>query len=144
MIILFEDFDMYFGNKDISKKQDDVITEDMIIIGSQDMDEKSAQNLVFQMLDGEFSMEDVIYIATTNHIEQIDEAMIRHGRFDIQEEIKYFDHDLAVEFLKSFGYDEKFFEQYYPTVKFPIQPAFLQAKIMEVQSKMMLKEGINE
>ena len=96
------------------------------------------------MLDGLYSTEDTIYIATTNHIDRLDPAMIRHGRFDIQEKIDGFDETLTMKFLQHFGYDEKFFTEYIKdNFEYPIQPAKLQAFIMEHRSREMLQSNMN-
>jgi hypothetical protein len=99
-----------------------------------------SQNLVFQMLDGNYSTDDTIYIATTNHIERLDKALIRYGRFDIQEEIKCFDKELTMKFLNQFGYGEGFFNKYLTDDDLPIQPAKLQAMIMKHRSMQIMKK----
>lgn len=60
-IVLFEDIDYIFGNAEDAKV-----------------------NTLLQTLDGTGSCPDIIYIATTNSIEKLNEAMIRDGRFDLK------------------------------------------------------------
>lgn len=136
LIVVLEDFDMLFYNR-----ADESLEIDM---NSGSNSKKNNQNLAFQLLDGLYSTEDTIYIATTNHIDRLDPAMIRHGRFDIQEKIDGFDECLTMKFLQHFGYDEKFFTEYIKdNFEYPIQPAKLQAFIMEHRSREMLQSNMN-
>lgn len=136
LIVVLEDFDMLFYNR-----ADESLEIDM---NSGSNSKKNNQNLAFQLLDGLYSTEDTIYIATTNHIDRLDPAMIRHGRFDIQEKIDGFDEPLTMKFLQHFGYDEKFFTEYIKDkFEYPIQPAKLQAFIMEYRSREMLQANMN-
>ena len=136
LIVVLEDFDMLFYNR-----ADESLEIDM---NSGSNSKKNNQNLAFQLLDGLYSTDDTIYIATTNHIDRLDPAMIRHGRFDIQEKIDGFDETLTMKFLQHFGYDEKFFTEYIKdNFEYPIQPAKLQAFIMEYRSREMLQANMN-
>jgi hypothetical protein len=60
-------------------------------------------------IDGVASGDDRILIATTNHPEKLDPALIRDGRFDLKVEIGY----VSMEMLHSF------FEKFYPDTKIP-------------------------
>lgn len=136
LIVVLEDFDMLFYNR-----ADESLEIDM---NPGSNSKKNNQNVTFQLLDGLYSTEDTIYIATTNHIDRLDPAMIRHGRFDIQEKIEGFDENLTMEFLYHFGYDKKFFDEYIKgNFEYPIQPAKLQAFIMEHRSREMLQANMN-
>lgn len=136
LIVVLEDFDMLFYNR-----ADESLEIDM---NSGSNGKKNNQNATFQLLDGLYSTEDTIYIATTNHIDRLDPAMIRHGRFDIQEKIEGFDENLTMKFLYHFGYDKKFFDEYIKgNFEYPIQPAKLQALIMEHRSREMLQSNMN-
>lgn len=90
------------------------------------------QNTLFQLLDGVLTMEDTIFIATTNHKDRLDPALVRHGRFDIQIEMTAFDEDRAKKFIGLFGYNEKLLEKM--KITYPITPATLQAKVLEYRS----------
>lgn len=136
LIVVLEDFDMLFYNR-----ADESLEIDM---NSGSNGKKNNQNATFQLLDGLYSTEDTIYIATTNHIDRLDPAMIRHGRFDIKEKIEGFDENLTMKFLHHFGYDKKFFDEYIKgNFEYPIQPAKLQAFIMEHRSREMLQANMN-
>lgn len=87
-IILFEDIDTLFLNR-----QD----EDTV-------DNRKVINKLLQFLDSNTSPDDVIFIATTNHKERLDEALLRDGRFDLKLEIKPLSKpDVIYSFAKSFG-----------------------------------------
>lgn len=122
-IVMIEDFDMMFHSPD----EDD----NSIHIDSSKIDEN--RNAIFQLLDGLYSTEDTIYVATTNHIERLGDALIRAGRFDIVEEIPYFEYKEALRLVQNFGYDEAFLNLL--SLQFPVQPSLLQSKIMEYRSK---------
>jgi len=64
---------------------------------------------ILNALDGITSIHGRILIATTNHFEKLDTALIRPGRFDLHVEIGYADE----------GVVQQFFDNYYPGVKLP-------------------------
>lgn len=124
IIVLIEDFDMYF------KSREEV---ENIEIGFEQKKQKDFnQNAIFQLLDGVYSTDDTIYIATTNYKERIDPALIRYGRFDIQEELDYFNENEALECVELLGYDKEVLENM--KLEYPIQPSYLQSKIMEYRA----------
>lgn len=69
-IVLFEDIDYIFGSAANEAERSE--------------DAKAKVNTLLQTLDGTGSCPDIIYIATTNSIEKLNEAMIRDGRFDLK------------------------------------------------------------
>ena len=124
-IVVIEDIDMICTKRDQSLNGNDEYQKML-----------KSQNALFQMLDGLYSTDRTIYIATTNHIDQLDPALIRPGHFDIVEEIKPFDHTKVIEFLKMFGYDETFYDENVKgKIDLPVQPAKLQAMIMDDRSR---------
>ena len=48
-----------------------------------------------QLLDGIDSPENVIFVATTNNYDQLDQALVRPGRFDLSIEIGRMSHETA-------------------------------------------------
>ncbi len=80
-------------------------------------------------IDGVVASDGRILIATTNHVNRLDAALTRKGRFNISVEIGYLKHDCII----------KFFDSFYPGFKVPtdvkfrteITPADLQASIMD-------------
>lgn len=151
IVVLIEDFDFFFTKRnsdfEIKEKGHSSIEttesiKDSSILSLSAGFNSSNQNTLFQLLDGVYSTEDTIYIATTNHKENLDSALIRYGRFDIQEELTYFDYERALKCVKLFGYDEKLLKEF--NLEYPVQPAFLQSKIMEYRASLLYKEVKND
>ena len=109
----FEDIDFYItkrnGDKDFMQYKRDAI-----------------QNQILQILDGSYSSDKVIYIATTNHIDKLDPALIRPGRFDLRIEMPWFDRSMAEEFLRSRNSPLSILDN----LSFPISPAKLQSIVI--------------
>lgn len=124
IVVLIEDFDMYF------KSREEI--ENVQIDLDQKKQKDFNQNAIFQLLDGVYSTDDTIYVATTNYKDRIDSALIRYGRFDIQEELNYFNKDDANKCAKLLGYDENVLDSM--NLEYPVQPAYLQSKIMEYRA----------
>lgn len=80
-------------------------------------------------IDGVIASDGRILIATTNHVNRLDAALTRKGRFNISVEIGYLEHDCII----------RFFESFYAGFKLPknikfksnVTPADLQACIMD-------------
>ena len=124
IIVLIEDFDMYFKSREEIEN---------IEIGLDQKKQKDFnQNAIFQLLDGVYSTDNTIYVATTNYKDRIDSALIRYGRFDIQEELTYFNKDDAAKCIKLLGYNENVLD--FMNFEYPIQPAYLQSKVMEYRA----------
>ena len=125
--------------KDFCDRLDDsvVVFEDIdVLVSKRDNSVTSADRENFQallqLLDGINSCNKTIFLATTNYIDRLDPALIRDGRFDIKIEMKNFDHDEAVKMCNKFEVDSEVIlrdEQY------PINPAYLQNKIITLQMK---------
>ena len=75
-IILFEDIDYIFGGTSV--------TSEARSVNEVNAEAKAKANALLQTLDGTGSYPDIIYIATTNSIEKLNEAMTRDGRFDLK------------------------------------------------------------
>lgn len=67
-----------------------------------DKDDKKVVNKLLQFLDSNISPDNVIIIATTNHIDKLDSAILRSGRFDIKVNIDDFDLNVARKMCNSF------------------------------------------
>ncbi len=95
-IVLLEDIDTIFNtlNREDSSQ-------------SADKDEKKVINKLLQFLDSNSSPTDVIFIATTNHIEKLDSALTRSGRFDLIQSIDPVNKAVAHEMCKSFNVPEE-------------------------------------
>lgn len=120
-IVVIEDIDLLCK----SREEYPDLKNDYYYCDQKDKD----QNVLFQLLDGIFTMEDTIFIATTNHKDRLDPALVRHGRFDIQIEMTAFDKPRAEKFIKLFGYDVDLLDKL--EITYPIAPATLQAKVLE-------------
>lgn len=113
ILCVFEDIDYLF------RKRENIT----------DKKERNDANVIMNFIDGLTSPDgiSVIFIATTNHIESLDPALIREGRFDFKFELGDFSEDLAKSFCDNMNisYDILDGEDY------PINPAYLQSKIIK-------------
>ncbi|HAU86585.1 MAG TPA: hypothetical protein DCW90_14175, partial [Lachnospiraceae bacterium] len=115
-IVVLEDIDCL-----VSKRDERVATAD-----------RENFQALLQLLDGLNSCKKTIFLATTNYIDRLDPALIRDGRFDIKIEMKNFDHNEAVKMCNKFEVNS---ENILRDEKFPINPAYLQNKIITLQMK---------
>lgn len=93
-IVLLEDIDTLFTS--LNREDNNI-----------DKDERKIVNKMLQFLDSSSSPNDVIFIATTNHIEMLDEALTRDGRFDLKLEIGNLEKETALEMIKSFNINDE-------------------------------------
>ena len=135
IIVLIEDIDMYFPKQvdRIDNEQDNPDQNKE----AEERTNKINQNAIFQLLDGVYSTDDTIYIATTNYKDKLDSALIRCGRFDIQERLTNLTEDGAKKKVQLLGYDASVLREL--NIEYPVQPALLQ--IMEYRSNQLKKEG---
>lgn len=115
IILIFEDIDCIFSTRD------DLKTEK----------QKQAAQLLLQFLDGTFSIPNVISVATTNHIEVLDPALIRDGRFDIKIEMKNISRESAVKLCHHFKVNSDDIPNLLENEQFPINPSYIQNKILK-------------
>ena len=87
-VVLLEDIDCVIGNREDE---------------NEDLDNKKNVNKLLQFLDSNSSPNNVIFIATTNHIDKLDGAIVRDGRFDLIKEITNIDESTASKMCRSFG-----------------------------------------
>lgn len=93
---------------------------------------------LLQILDGTNSSNNVIYIATTNFVDRLDEALTRDGRFDLKVEMKNFDKKDAYELAAKFNFNEEDTDRILKDRgenTFPINPAKLQNILMDEFTK---------
>ena len=90
-IVLLEDIDTIFN---INRDENATI------------DDKKVINKLLQFLDSNNSPTNVIFIATTNHIDILDPALLRAGRFDKKIKVQSLNEKDASEMCRSFGSDE--------------------------------------
>lgn len=113
-IILLEDIDCIFSTRDNLKTEN----------------QQKAAQLLLQFLDGVFSIPNTVFIATTNHIEDLDPALIRDGRFDVKIEMKNLSQETANKMCKHFKLTDEEILSILENETFPINPAYLQNKIV--------------
>lgn len=87
-VVVLEDIDCVIGDRE---------SED------EDLENKKNVNKLLQFLDSTSSPSNVIFVATTNHIEKLDSAILRDGRFDLIINITDIDEHSAIDMCKSFG-----------------------------------------
>lgn len=86
-IILLEDIDTLFLNREKAESSDN----------------NGVTNKLLQFLDSNSSPNNVIFIATTNHLERLDDALLRDGRFDLKVSVEELLKPEAIDFCKSFN-----------------------------------------
>ena len=87
-IIVIEEIDTIVNsrqNKELGEKEKVILSE------------------LLNFLDGPSSPDSCVIIATTNHIEKLDPAIIRSGRFDIKIQMGKISRDLAIKMCKDFN-----------------------------------------
>lgn len=136
VVLLIEDIDS--GLKAAALKN-------RIISKSDDEDEDNHANglaTVLNAIDGVGAAQNIIYIITTNHKEDIDPALIRPGRIDLDIEIESVNFETFTKFMK-FHYGE---DVYIPEIKVKpgISFATLQVKVMEGATIEELCEYVSE
>ncbi len=90
-IVLMEDFDSISATKSREfDPEDKSMRFGMTLSG------------LLNAIDGVFSSDGRILIATTNCAEKLDEALLRPGRFDLKENIGYADEDMVLRMFKKF------------------------------------------
>lgn len=97
--------------------------------------EKTVKLLTF--LDGSNSINNAVFIATTNYIDRLDQNLLRKGRFDKIFEVGNISYDLAIKMCKDFGLNNKDIEEILHQFSkneddiYYINPATLQGIILE-------------
>lgn len=122
-VVVFEDIDCVMNIDRENKKE-------------EKNEKRKKLQLLLNTLDGLISPQNTVFIATTNHIRDLDEALIRPGRFDLVFEVPYFEKEQAIEMCDLFETDYSILNG----LTFPIKPALLQSIIL---SK-ILRGDINE
>lgn len=90
-------------------KRSILVLEDVDVLfttGIRTMSSGVSFSCLLNCLDGAFSKENVITIMTTNHIENLDPALIRAGRVDMNIEVSNPDKKYVEQYLKTFFDDE--------------------------------------
>ncbi len=88
-ILLFEDIDAYFNKRDVINKKSKITFSGLL-----------------NALDGAINLNNVLIIFTTNHIENLDPALLRPGRIDVIKEIGMANNPEINEYLTMFYLDD--------------------------------------
>lgn len=131
-MVLIEDLDTDYATKPrIKAPKEDIAKPVINNDDSESIFMFSLSNLsdILNTIDGIIINHGRILIATTNNIDQLDEALLRPGRFDLKLGLGYADHYMIEQFMKN----------YYPKYKIPknfeikekITPAFIQNLILQ-------------
>lgn len=87
-IVVLEDIDCVIGDREDE---------------NDDLENKKNVNKLLQFLDSTSSPTNVVFVATTNHIDKLDDAVKRDGRFDLIVNITNINRETAIKMCKSFG-----------------------------------------
>ena len=124
-VVLLEDIDTLFLNRDeVGGKADDSKSYNDII------------NQLLQFLDSNTSPNNVIFIATTNHLDRIDQALLRDGRFDLKVEVRGLKkqdvHNMVESFGVSEGYTDSVIRDYQEAVNNDNPSLYNQSKLQNI------------
>lgn len=115
----------------VSENEILLIEEIDTVVGSREDNSKENREFgnLLNLLDGVGTPENLIIIATTNHISKLDDALIRDGRFDVKEELKYLTIEEAKTILRSKSLSLKCLDK--KDINFPVAPSRLQLEILK-------------
>lgn len=118
-VVLLEDIDTIFNSLDRTSE-------------NVDKEEKQIINKMLQFLDSNSSPNNVIFIATTNHIDKLDAAITRAGRFDFKIKISPICEATAIDMIRSFGIEGEDINTILKQVNtFPVNQSHLQSVILD-------------
>ena len=123
-IIVIEEIDTIVNsrqNKELGEKEKVILSE------------------LLNFLDGPSSPDSCVIIATTNHIEKLDPAIIRSGRFDIKIHMGKISRDLAIQMCLDFGCNPE--EILDDSTEF--NPSELQSKLIFFSKNRLYKNSID-
>lgn len=150
-IAYYLDYAFYvFNLEDFSKGIPDFSAFDESVILLEDIDyffsakEKNEKNIhaLLQTLDGASTGSGVVFIATTNSIELLNEATIRDGRFDLKIHMDNItDVVLAEKMCHSMTLTKEETEHLLRRLTYPINPAALQNECIQVVFNRLSEEG---
>jgi len=121
--VLIEDFDSYSAVKSRTEPKPDSnkVTDLFADAGGLTL------SGVLNSLDGVVSLDNVVIFMTTNHIEKIDQAMLRKGRTDLIMELGYMETPEIQEYVHS-AYGKAINEQFIPVAGCELQGLLLEHK----------------
>lgn len=119
-----------------------IVLEDIDrVMDNAETDKYEAVNKLLQFLDSSSSPTNVIFIATTNHLDRLDPAITRDGRFDLALNVGSINKGPALNMIKSFDVNESDAEELWNknNVNGTVNPAKLQNKILQFQGEKELE-----
>lgn len=150
-IAYYLDYAFYvFNLEDFSKGIPDFSPFDESVILLEDIDyffsakEKNEKNIhaLLQTLDGASTGSGVVFIATTNSIELLNEATIRDGRFDLKVHMDNItDAVLAEKMCHSMTLTKEETRALLDKQEYPINPAYLQNQCIQTVFNRLSEEG---
>lgn len=99
-IVLLEDIDTLYN---LNRETSEANTVNINVNHTTSENEKKVINKLLQFLDSNQSPNNVIFVATTNHVDKLDPAILREGRFDLKVEVRGLNKSDAIKFVESFG-----------------------------------------
>lgn len=119
-IVLLEDIDTIFDSLDRNN------------VKNKSEQEKAVINKLLQLLDSNSSPTNVIFVATTNYYDKLDDAIKREGRFDLKLEIKPISKKSTAEKMcRSFELNDNQIKDIIDNIEYPIVQSSLQNKILK-------------
>lgn len=130
-MVLIEEIDTIVAQRDLIIKED-VSAEPGELPSEKPKDNDNKFNdpiyKLLNVLDGVMSPSDVIFVATTNHIDKIDPALLRVGRFDIKIHMGLFDEEDVIGMCIDNNIDPIRCKD----MTYPATPCEVQNKLMEM------------
>lgn len=114
-VILLDDIDLIFNTREKNQSKEDKL---------------KAQELL-EILDGATTINNVIFIATTNDYKTLDTATVRDGRFDLKIPMDNISYEKALQMCQCMNLPLKDAEMLLKKETFPINPAYLQNQIVQ-------------
>ena len=129
-VVCIEDIDrlLHVENIDTKSKKLSPLHSETIIPNTKGINNSVLHNYL-QLFDGLTAQNEIIFIATTNHIGKLPPELIRDGRFDCKINLDDIDKTSAEQMCNSFNV--KLSDIVSEDQKYPINPAYLQNQILQ-------------
>ena len=124
-VIIIEDFDSCAATH--SRKKFSTTEKQLTEDSKKEEDSSLSLNTILNTLDGVVSLDGTIIFMTTNHIEKIDEALLRKGRTDEIYEIPYLTDTEVKDYISLM----------FPNEKIPLDIKYADISGCDIQSKLM-------
>lgn len=119
-VILLDEVDTLFADRD----------------GDDDDVKKERTSKLLSFLDGPSSPNNVVFVLTTNFYDKLDEAAIREGRIDLKVKLEDISRNAAIKMCEDFKLNQTQIKNILHDMKFPVNPAKLQTKILyQIENK---------